>query len=551
MNEQENVFDELRNVEIKKPTALTVKRPIGILRYNAEVMRDNGASQKDIEDYLYENGADIDLIMGVPSPQEHEVMRMVESEQSGKWAEMQKRSQELAERSQKSKDRLETLQGIQGGVRAFGNGLFLNYGDEIESAMTGQDVNQIREEQADWSARNPYWDLGLGLAGGMAPLLATGAGGALATGGAAGKSALVRTGLGAAYGAGTGALAGFGGGTDGFMNRLEGAGYGSLYGAGIGAAMPLAIGGVGRATQRIIRGLGKAPTEKQIGDFMVDNVIAGAGKPGGQAQRDASALLQAIQDGDTAIQDAAKNLNNKMLAIDLQNKPGIIDLAEHPIWTAETPSTQKIVNALTTPSKKAASEKFGQFVAQQPQEKVPGLSLKDFFKQNPVAKTIVRANKRRVGYNRSPNELTTYSGLQKIEDTLNKNLPKSLDSSRAVNRNAKILDAIDDLSNLREGLYPGQKVMDAKYRASVGGVQPIAERNAKAYMQQLASGTVNPVNAEVSLTGAAKLGVKPYVRGKARELILKGVLEPDSSSTIENILQKAGFNLYRTLEQQN
>jgi hypothetical protein len=140
--------------------------------------------------------------------------------------------------------------------------------------------------------------------------------------------------------------------------------------------------------------------------------------------------------------------------------------------------------------------------------------------------------------------------LQKIEDTLNRNLPKSLDNSRVVNRNAQILDAIEDLSNLRETAFPGQKVMDATYRASVGGVNDTAQKTAKSYMSQLASGVANPTNMEVSLTGASKLGLRPYVRGRARELVLKGVLDPDVTSTGEHILNRAGFGTYRTLEQQ-
>ena len=528
-----------------KASILTAKRPIGILRHNVDLLRAKGVPAEVIEQYLADNGADITLVTSVPSPNEGELARMIESEKSGDWAKRHQESIDAANRAQKSRDRLETLQGIQGGVRSFGNGLFLNYGDELESLLTGQDVNEIRQEQSDWAKRHPYWDLGLGIAGGMAPLIATGGGGALATGGAAGKTALTRAGLGALYGAGTGAIAGSGAGTD-LSSRLENAGWGSLFGGGIGAVAPLAIGGVGRATGRIARGIGKNKmSEKEIGDFLVDNVIKKAGQPGAQGKIDASVLLQGAQAGDDAILNAATNLENKMAGMANMRDPLLVEMAPNPSWTAQTPSAQKILSGLTTESKKVAGEEFGRFAAQQPEKTGAGLALNNYFKNNPIAKKIVEVNKRRIG-----EDLTTYDGLQRIEDTLNRNLPKNLDTARAVNRNAQILDAIDDLSTLRNTLFPGQKIVDAKYAAAMNAVQNPAEARAKAYISQIAKGVPFTNNPEISLTGVSRMAFTPYVRGKARELMLKGVLEPDNSSTLENILQRAGFSTYRTLEQE-
>ena len=527
----------------------TAKRPVGILRFNAEKMRDNGAPAEVIEQYLADNGVDFNVIAAVPTPNENERARMLAAEQDGSWAERQQIAEDAAVKAENSRKKLETLQGIQGGVRSFGNGLFLNYGDELESWLTGQDVDQIRQEQSDWSHRNPTLDLALGIAGGVAPVLATGGGGALATGGAAGKSLLTRAGLGGLYGLGTGAVAGYGAGTGDWKNRAEMGLYGSLLGGGIGTVTPLALGGLGRATGRIFRGLGKGPTEQQIDDFVLDNVIGLAGKPSNQARRNASILLQGIQDGDTALQDAMANLHNKTTVALGQRNPNITGLAMSPNWTPQTASTQRIMSAFTTPSKTAAMSEFGNFVAQQPDVRLANDAIKTFYKNNPTAKTIVRANKRRLGYNKSPNELTTYEGLQKIDQTLDRNLPKNLDNNRVVNRNAKILDAKEDLANLRETLFPGQSKMDAMYRAS-SSVQENAQKKALGFLEQLASGTTNPTNMEVSLTGASKLGFKPYVRGRARELILKGSLEPDTTSTLENLLRKAAFGTYRTLEEQ-
>ena len=545
MDEINQKFEELKNIDIKKPSVRTAKRPISILRYNAELMRDNGASMKDIESYLWDNGADVDLIMSVPKPNENVLNRAIEMEKSGEWAKNQQKAIEANEKAERSARNTERLKNIQGGVRSFGNGLFLNYGDELESWLTGQDVDQIRKEQEDWATQHPTWDFALGLTGGMAPALAGfGAGGATV-----GKGLLERTLLGAGTGAGMGALAGFGAGKGGFGNRLESAGVGSLFGGGIGAVAPLAIGGVGRATGRIARGLRKAPTEQQIDDFVLDNVIGKTGLPSNQARRNASVLLQGIQDGDTALQDAMANLNNKTTVALGQRNPNIAELAMNPNWTPQTASTKRIMSAFTTPSKTAAMGEFGNFVAQQPDVKLASDAIKKFYKNNPTAKSIVRANKRRLGYSKSPNELTSYEGLQKIDQTLDRNLPKNLDNNRVVNRNAKILDAKEDLANLREGLYPGQSKMDAMYRAS-SSVQENAQKKALGFLEQLSSGVTNPTNAEVSLTGAAKLGVRPYVRGRARELIMKGVLEPDATSFGEQWLQDLLFNTYRTKEQQ-
>lgn len=535
MNED---FDKLRDVNVKK-TLATAKRPIGILRHNAELMRDRGAPLKDIEEYLWDNGADMDLIMAVPSPNEGELARMIESEKSGEWAKGHQDFKDAAARAEHSRKVEENLHGAQNATRAFANGLFLNYGDELESLLTGQNVDDIRADYGEWAKRHPNWDLGLGIAGGLAPAFA----GFGATG-AAGKGLGARTLIGAGTGAGMGAIAGYGAGTDGWENRLEGAGWGSLFGGGIGAATPLALGGIGRGAGRIARGLGKSPTEQQIDDFVLDNVIGKTGQPSNQARRNASILLQGIQDGDTALQDAMANLNNKTLVALGQSNPSITELALNPSWTPRTASSQRILSAFTTPSKTAAMEEFGKFAAQQPEKTGAGLAVNNFFKNNPIAAKIVKVNQRRIG-----DDLTTYNGLQKIEQHLDYNLPKNLDTERATNRAAAILDAKEDLATLRETLFPGQSKMDAMYRAS-STVQDQAQKKALGFLGQLASGTTNPTNAEISLTGAAKLGVRPYVRGRARELILKGALEPDTTSLGERVLDDLLFNSYRTLEQQ-
>jgi hypothetical protein len=520
-----------------------LKRPVGILRYNAEVMRDNGAPQEVIAKYLADNGSSFEQIVAVPTPNQNEIDRMLASEKDGSFAKQSVAVEQAKQKAESSRQALKRLENIQGGARAFGSGLFLNFGDEIESVVTGQPVEQIRQEQSKFASAHPNWNLGLSLAGGIAPAV-TGFG---APGVAENLGARILTGAG--VGAGLGGVAGFGAGEGGVGNRMDNAILSGLVGGATGAALPAAtstISSVGRTGSRILRGIGRnKQSESQIGDFLLKNVVAGAGKPGAQAKIDASTLLQAAQRGDDAILNAATNLENKMAGMAKMSNPYLVESAPSPRWTAQTPSAQKIVDALNTASKKQASKEFGEFVAQQPDKTGAGLAVNNFFKSNPVAADIVRVNQRRIGQ-----DLTTYGGLQKIEETLRNNLPKNLDTSKAVNRNAKILDAIDDLSNLRETLFPGQKAVDVKYASAINAIQEPAEKKAQSFVSQIASGIPYTNNPELSLTGAARLGFTPYLRGRARELIERGSLKPEYSGALDSLLQGLGFSGVDALLQQ-
>jgi hypothetical protein len=514
---------------------IQLKRPVGILRYNAEVMRDNGAPQEFIAKYLQDNGSSFEQIIAVPTPNEEERARMLNSEKDGSFIKQRTEFEKAKEQSEASRKSLERLENIQGGVRSFGSGLFLNFGDEAESAITGQPIEEIRKEQNSFASKYPMSNLALSLAGGIAPAL---------TGFGAPNTAATLGGrmlTGAGVGAGLGAVSGYGAGEQNIANRAESALASSLLGGGIGAVVPAAtsaLASTGRIAGRILRGIGKNPSdEAKIGDFMLKNIVEGAGKPGSQARIDAGVLLQGAQRGDEAILNAATNLENKMVGMSKMSNPYLVESALEPRWTAQTPSVQKIIESLTTGSKKQASKEFGEFVSKQPEKTGAGLVLNSFFKRNPVAKEIVRVNQRRIG-----DELTTYNGLQKIEETLRNNLPKTLDTSRAVNRNAKILDAIDDLSSLRETLFPGQKAIDAKYAAAINAIQEPSEKKAQSFISQIATGVPYTNNPELSLTGAARLGFSPYIRGKARELIERGSLRPEYKGSLDSILQGLGFS---------
>ena len=109
-----------------------------------------------------------------------------------------------------------------------------------------------------------------------------------------------------------------------------------MFGGGIGAVTPLALGGIGRGAGRIARGLGKGPTEQQIDDFVLNKIVAQAGRPGNKARRNASLLLQGIQDGDIPLQDAMANLQNKTAVALDQINSGITELEKKPSWTPQT-----------------------------------------------------------------------------------------------------------------------------------------------------------------------------------------------------------------------
>ena len=131
---------------------MTLKRPVGILRFNAEVMRDNGAPKEVIEKYLTDNGSSFTQIAAVPTPNENELQRMLASEKDGSFATIVKEAQVASERAKSASAKLEKLKNIQGAARSFAGGLFLNTADEIESALTGQPVEQIRAEQKQFAS---------------------------------------------------------------------------------------------------------------------------------------------------------------------------------------------------------------------------------------------------------------------------------------------------------------------------------------------------------------------------------------------------------------
>ena len=220
-------------------------RPVGILRYNAEKMRDNGAPASVISQYLADNGSSIEQIVAVPTPNAQELERMLTSEKDGSFAKLRQDAIDATEKANKSRRNTERLAAAQGVARGFGNGLLWGFADEIESGLTGQDVNQIRAEQQQFADKHPVINIGSTVVGAIAN--PTGAIGGAARGATLGTK-IVR---GALQGAGQGALYGFGAGEDGTENRIASALDSAKIGAIVGGAVPVVADGIKAAGRGI------------------------------------------------------------------------------------------------------------------------------------------------------------------------------------------------------------------------------------------------------------------------------------------------------------
>ena len=226
-----------------------MKRPGSILRYNIEKMRDNGAPAEVISQYLSDNDATLEQVVNMPLPNQNELERILEMEKSGEWAkqhaEAEQKIAELNKRLERLKKITNVLENAQGIARGFGQGLSFGFMDEIESALTGQPVQEIRAEQQQFAEEHPVLNIGSTVVGAVAN--PTGAIGGAARGATVGEK-VVR---GALQGAGQGALYGFGAGEDGIENRIASALDSAKTGAIVGGATPVATEGIKAAGRGI------------------------------------------------------------------------------------------------------------------------------------------------------------------------------------------------------------------------------------------------------------------------------------------------------------
>lgn len=216
-------------------------RPVGVLRYNAEIMRDNGAPKDVIAKYLADNGSSFEQILAVPKPNDNELARMLESEKDGTFAAGQEKLAQAQKAVETDKKIIDALGVAQGTARSFGNGLLFNMADEAESALTGQPVVDIRAEQKDFTQKHPVLSIGAGVGGALANPISRALPAAKGT--VLGSQTLAKSLMGLAQGAGYGALYGFGEG-DGAADRLSKAKTGAEWGGAIGGSLPWVVEGI-------------------------------------------------------------------------------------------------------------------------------------------------------------------------------------------------------------------------------------------------------------------------------------------------------------------
>lgn len=285
------------------------KRPVGILRYNAEIMRNNGAPKEVIQKYLTDNGSSFDQIVAVRTPNQDELSRMLESEKDGSFAAQQQAFNEASEKAIKRGEHLEGMKQAQGGLRAFGNGLFFGAGDEIESVLTGQPVEQIRAEQKQYVKDSPYKSTAYNVLGAIANPVSRMF---PATKGASLGSKIVQ---GALQGAGYGAAYGFGEGEGGFENRLTNAGKYAKTGAVVGGSIPVAVEGVKAVGRGIADVAGQASGAG--GESLKRAYDAGTrnSKTFTDAMRGKSSVYDVVDDVDRAVKTMERNASAKYKAM--------------------------------------------------------------------------------------------------------------------------------------------------------------------------------------------------------------------------------------------
>ena len=225
------------------------KRHLAILRENARRLRDSGASENEIKKYLADNDATLDQVLATPVASPEVLERLLENEKTGEWEKSQEEVERAKKQAERSKERLKYLGKAQGMARSFGDGLLFGFSDELESGLTGQDVEDIRKEQKEFMRENPALAIGSTIAGAVANPVS-------ALGGARGATLGSKMLSGGLTGLGQGAVYGLGSGEGGLENRLKSAGTTGLLSGALGAAIPLAGEIIKKTGKGIAEGLG-------------------------------------------------------------------------------------------------------------------------------------------------------------------------------------------------------------------------------------------------------------------------------------------------------
>lgn len=421
-----------------------------------------------------------------------------------------------------------------GALRNVAQGVSFGFADELEAALrsgaiSGEEYDKYlqnaRESYQGYAAQNPNKALALNLAGGFLPALASFGATAPASAATLGQTA-IRMGL---TGAGYGALGGLGTGEGGLSERLASAQEGAWRGGLTGALIPVGVSGAKDALtigSRIRKGLGKNPMSKgEITESMFGLLANNA-----DDLDNALLLGEAVRKGDKGIQQAAKDINTvNQLAKKAESKGynrGIVE------------GYNEITEKIKTPEMLAAEQAYADFAAQVPAGTNSGMAISNFFRKHPTAASIWEKYAEKTP-KVNPN---SFEGMRDINTALRARMKRA---SRADNFALvdDIQDALDDLSVIRENTTPGIKAIDRQYSIA-RNAQDVVDDNFFANIKHITAPKEiqQPV---ASGTEGVRLGFKPYVRGKARELLSEGGLRQPYSETLNlpsQILQKAGLS---------
>lgn len=385
-------------------------------------------------------------------------------------------------------------------------------------------LQNARESYQGYMAQNPNKALALNLSGGILPGLITFGSTAPASAATFGQTAF-RMGM---TGTGYGALGGFLSGEGGLSERLASAQEGAWRGGLTGALIPVGVSGAKDALtigSRIRKGLGKNPMSKgEITESMFSLLANNA-----DDLDNALLLGEAVRKGDKGIQQAAKDINTvNQLAKKAESKGynrGIVE------------GYNEITEKIKTPEMLAAEQAYADFAAQVPAGTNSGMAISNFFRKHPTAASIWEKYAEKTP-KVNPN---SFEGMRDINTALRARMKRA---SRADNFALvdDIQDALDDLSVIRENTTPGIKAIDRQYSIA-RNTQDVVDDNFFANIKHITAPKEiqQPV---ASGTEGVRLGFKPYVRGKARELLSEGGLRQPYSETLNlpsQILQKAGL----------
>lgn len=442
---------------------------------------------------------------------------------------------------------------IAGLVRNIGQGLLLGYGDEIEAALRGAlpkgsfgglgvgdyetALLNARASAQGYTKEHPVAGVVANVAGGLLPAVATFGASAPATGATLGSMA-IRGGL---AGLGAGAVGGFGSGEGGLSDRLENAGLGALFGAGAGVAIPVGITGLkgaGLAVKRIVQGTKQPLSESQISDAILKNII----DRGGREVDNAITLAAASQSGDKAISKTAKDILRKYDVAQTMRKQELTDMMPAATWGEETPAVRKILDATKTPELDEAQKMYSALDRQIPQKVKGGEeALAALIDEEPVLANMINRELRNNAEAWRGVDMSSRDGISKLIGKFRRTLENVTpgDTSAAIQKEAE-LRIVNRLQTLKENLYPGTRVLDAKY-ALAKTAQEQAEQGIKGQTKGVADTLGEMINEKLpsaphfSLSEALNYITAPYNRGKARELILTGATKKAKPSIMSTV----------------